>query len=236
MSDRLQVVIDRFNAHRDRGLASAPALCATCSDVLSLPGAGILLLDRTGAHTSLWVSDPVMESVEELQSLVGAGPCVEAGTSGTPAIEPDLARARADRWLGFAEPAVAAGAGAVFGFALQVGGARIGALNLYRGHAGALSDVQHADALVLAEVATNVILAELAGATPELMTIELRDVGLGHHQVHQAAGMISVQIGSSIGDAMVRLRAHAYASGETLRAVAAEVVARRRRFEPDEHL
>lgn len=195
-----------------------------------------MLLDRAGTQSSLAVTDPVMEAVEELQKLVGAGPCIEAGTSGRPAIEPDLARARADRWLGFAEPAVAAGAGAVFGFPLQVGRARIGALNLYRDRAGALTYEQHTDALVLAELATNVILAEQAGATPEVLAAELRDSGLGQHQVHQAAGMVSVQIGSGISDAMVRLRAHAYASGETLRAVAADVVARRRRFDPDDDL
>ncbi len=45
-------------------------------------------------------------------------------------------------------------------------------------------------------------------------------------QVHQASGMISEQLGIGIADALVRLRAHAYAEGRPVNVVAADVVAR----------
>jgi hypothetical protein len=51
--------------------------------------------------------------------------------------------------------------------------------------------------------------------------------------VHQATGMITVQLGVSMAVALVRLRAHAYAHDRRLRDVAADVVARRLRFDPD---
>jgi hypothetical protein len=56
-----------------------------------------------------------------------------------------------------------------------------------------------------------------------------------HLVVHQAAGMVAVQLGISVADALVRLRAHAYAHERPLRDLADDVVARRVRFDtPDD--
>ena len=52
-------------------------------------------------------------------------------------------------------------------------------------------------------------------------------------EVHQAVGMISVQIGASVHEAALRLVAEAEAAGLPVECVAAEVVARRRRFAPE---
>jgi hypothetical protein len=51
--------------------------------------------------------------------------------------------------------------------------------------------------------------------------------------VYQAAGMISVQMGVSLEEALVRLRAHAFAVGTPLDNVAGDVVRRLLRFDPD---
>jgi len=48
--------------------------------------------------------------------------------------------------------------------------------------------------------------------------------------VHQAAGMVSAQLEASVGEALIRLRAHAFALDRPLAAVAEDVVARRLRF------
>jgi AmiR/NasT family two-component response regulator len=45
--------------------------------------------------------------------------------------------------------------------------------------------------------------------------------------------MVSIQLGTSITEAYVRLRAHAYANDRRLSAVARDVVRRRLRFDPD---
>jgi hypothetical protein len=52
-----------------------------------------------------------------------------------------------------------------------------------------------------------------------------------HAAVHQAAGMVSVQLGVSVADALVRLRAHAFAADRPLTQVAREVIARTLRFD-----
>ena len=48
----------------------------------------------------------------------------------------------------------------------------------------------------------------------------------------QAQGMVMVQLGISIGEAMARMRAYAYAHDRRLSEVARDVVARRLRFDP----
>jgi AmiR/NasT family two-component response regulator len=52
-------------------------------------------------------------------------------------------------------------------------------------------------------------------------------------EVHQAAGMVAAQLDTDPDTAFARLRARAFAEGRSLSEVAAEVVARRRRFDPD---
>jgi GAF domain-containing protein len=97
---------------------------------------------------------------------LGQGPCIEAYEEGRPVLEPNLTRPARPRWLGFTGPALDAGVRAVFGFPLRVGAVRLGALNLYRDRSGPLSDEQHADALVLADVAAELILMLQAHAPP----------------------------------------------------------------------
>jgi len=52
--------------------------------------------------------------------------------------------------------------------------------------------------------------------------------------VHQAAGMISVQLDVDVAEALLRLRARAYALDRPMADVAADVVARRLRFDNSE--
>jgi hypothetical protein len=52
-----------------------------------------------------------------------------------------------------------------------------------------------------------------------------------HFVVHNAAGAVSVQLGVSITEALIRLRAYAFSNDRLLRDVAEDVVARRLRFQ-----
>ncbi len=51
--------------------------------------------------------------------------------------------------------------------------------------------------------------------------------------VHQASGMVAVQLDSTIAQALIRLRGYAYANDRPLAEVAQDVTARRLRFEPE---
>jgi hypothetical protein len=196
-----------------------------------MSGAGIMLMADDVAQGSLCTSGPASALMEQVQYTMGEGPCVDAHRQGRPVLEPDLAGAGPGRWAAFAEPVVAAGVGAVFGFPMRVGAVRLGALNLYRDEPGDLTDDQHAYALVLAEVAAEVILLLQARAPAGTLADELARSADLHLVVHQAAGMVAVQLGVSVADALLRLRAHAFAYDRPLRDVADDVVARRMRFD-----
>jgi hypothetical protein len=196
-----------------------------------MSGAGIMLMSADVPAGSVCTTNAVSTQIEELQFTLGEGPCVDAYTHGRPVLEPDLADPKVPRWLAFSPPALAAGARAVFGFPLQVGAVRLGALNLYRDRPGPISDDQHADALVMADVAAHDVLALQSHASGDAVAAEL-DVGADFHLVvHQASGMVAAQLGVTVGEAMVRLRAHVFAHNRTLTEVAESVVARRLRFD-----
>lgn len=207
-------------------------VCTAAVAALPIDGAGVSAMSRTSASRHpLYATDLVSERVEELQLTLGEGPCVDAFALGSAVLAPDL---RADgeqrRWPGFAVEAVTAGAAAVFAFPLRIGGISPGVLDLYSEVPVELGPGQLADALVFADTATLVLLGTRIDRTAE----SLEDLGRYRAGVDQATGMLTVQLGVDIEEALVRLRAYAYVHGRRLVEVAADVVACRLRFTPDE--
>ena len=119
----------------------------------------------------------------------------------------------------------------MFGFPLQVGAVRLGALDLYCDRTGPLTDDQHAEALVVADVVAQTILALQAGAPPGQLAAELEANADFKYVVHQAADMVSAQLDISVGHALIRLRGYAFGNERPLVEVAEDVVARRLRFD-----
>ena len=141
----------------------------------------------------------------------------------------------ATRWPVFTPAALDSGAQAVFALPLQVGAIRVGVLDLYRSRPGGLSPHELADALAFAETAGMLLLDTAADTQPDTADLAWqRDDPTAHQaQVHQATGMILVQLGVSAEAAFARLRAYAYAHDRRLGDVARDVVERRLRFAPD---
>ncbi len=206
-------------------------LCAVCADVTGTTGAGLLLMSGDVQRGSVCATDRVSVVIEELQYELGEGPGIDAYHQDRPVLEPDLAHPTAHRWPAFSGPAIEAGVRAVFGFPLQVGAVRLGALYLYGDRPGQLSDEQYADALVMADVAAQAILLLQANAPPGKLAVELEAGADFQYVVHQASGMVSAQLEVSVGQALIRLRAHAFGNDRPLREVAQDVVARRLRFD-----
>jgi hypothetical protein len=206
-------------------------LCAAGAELIDVNGSGIMLMSGDVPRGSLYATNHVSKTIEDLQYALGEGPCVDAYVQSRVVIEPDLANPRTPRWFAFSPPAIQAGARAVFAFPLQVGTVRLGALDLYRDRPGTLSDDEHADALVLADLIAQSVLDTQAGAAPGDLASELAHGADFHFHVHNAAGMVSVQLGVSIAEALVRLRAYAFAHGRPLAEVADDVVARRLRLD-----
>jgi hypothetical protein len=87
------------------------------------------------------------------------------------------------------------------------------------------------DALTFADIAMTTLLDGQADAVPGNVADGLDDVMGQRSEVFQAQGMVSVQLGTSLTDAMARLRAHAYVEDRTLGDVARDVVARKLSFD-----
>jgi hypothetical protein len=118
----------------------------------------------------------------------------------------------------------------MFAFPLRSGAVRLGVLVLHRVTAGPLPPERILDALVLADVVLTLLLDEQT-STPGDPARWLGDGdSLGRAEVHQATGMVSVQLGVGVDQALLRLRAHAYAQELPILEVARAVVNRTLRF------
>jgi hypothetical protein len=229
--EALAQILIGLASDRDAGSGSRDRLVRACVDVIEVTGAGIMLMVEDEHHGSLGGSDEAIRLVEELQFTLGEGPCVDTYRTGRPVLEPNLANPDVTRWPEFSVEAVHAGIEAIFGFPLQIGAIRLGALDLYSDRPGDLRPEQFTDALVMADVVAHAILELQAGAEPEVLASELREGTSLRMVVHQASGMLSVQLDLPIRDALSRLRAYAWAQGLPVNEVARQIVDRQLRLE-----
>lgn len=209
-------------------------LVAMCTAAVPVTGAGIIVMANAGPGAMLASTDGPAATMEELQFSFGEGPCVDASTSGRPVLQPRLARTGPARWPAFADGALRCGVRAIFAFPLQVGGIRVGVLDLYRDVEGDLDPRELAESLAFADAATSVLLrlqarTGLRDADPGLV-----DMIEHRAEVHQATGMVSVQAVLGLAEAMVLLRAHAFAAERPLLDVARSVISRSLRFHPED--
>lgn len=217
-----------------RQAATAPAarLCSACVDVLQVSGAGVTIM--SGSHSGpVCSSDPTMARLEELQFSLGEGPARDAYASGEPVTEPDLRQPSSERWPNFSPPALELGAGGVFSFPLRSGASRVGVLTLYQLDAGVLSSEQTRDCLIVAQVLARTMLSIQGRSGPQVLSPDLVDSSAHRAEVHQASGMVAVQLGVDMAEALVRLRAHAFANDQSVATVAQQIVARRLRLSDD---
>lgn len=226
-------------------------VCAAAVSGTAMDGAGVTVMVSPTVRETAYATDAVAAELEELQLTLGEGPCVDAFGGGGPALAADLRLPEfRRRWPAFGPAAMASGARAVFALPMQIGAIRLGAFDLYRATAGALTRNRLADALAYAESAC-LLLLDAQSAVPDTEepdggypdTVEHPDAwgpAARYHDptahqavVHQATGMMLVQLGTSADAAFARLRAYAFAKGRPLGQVARDVVDRRLRFHPD---
>jgi transcriptional regulator with GAF, ATPase, and Fis domain len=217
---------------RHSGGAGSQRLCDASADVLQVSGAGITIMSGRNVGP-VCASDAVVGQLEDLQFALGEGPGHDAFVTGTTVSEPDLGSNSPSRWSHYAQRAIELGAGAVFAVPLRLHAHPIGVLTLYNNEAGSLTADQYADSAVVAEVLALAMESTQARATPPLLADELADPNAHRAEVHQASGMLAIQLQISVDDALARMRAHAFAVGQSVAFVAQEIVAHRLRLGDD---
>jgi hypothetical protein len=214
-------------------------LCDLAVRTLLIDGASVTVVSGTG-HRGLIVStDEVAARLDELQSTLGVGPAFDAVTGGYPVLSGDLtAPTVRDRWPVFGGAAIDAGVRAVFALPLRIGAIELGVLVLHRRAIGDLSAAELSQALRLADAVAYAILdmatpaADGHGALgPDQSSDMFVDSVFLGAEVHQASGMVMVQLGVPIDAALARLRSYAFAYNRPLIDVARDVIAQTLRLE-----
>jgi hypothetical protein len=202
-------------------------------------GGAVALLSSAGVRAIVHATDETAAKLETTQIDLAEGPCVDAGTGPSPVLISDLRDARegvVERWPFFLPQVESLGIRSVFAFPVRIGSVILGTLALYRARAGGLADRELSTALRAVEE-TGAAIVDLGGPTeggqlghPDAGGLDAGVLGRSAASVHQATGMVMVQSGCTIDEAMAQLRASAFAEGVSLISLSADVVSGRRRF------
>jgi hypothetical protein len=230
MENRVSRIGDAFAGH----MSGAPAgrLCQVCVEVLQVSGAGITVMSGQNVGPVCASNDRVGR-LEELQFSLGEGPCHDAFVTGEAVSEPNLEQRSPELWPHYTRPALDLGACAVFAFPLRVGTTRVGVLTLYEDTVGPLSAEQTADSIVTADVVAETMSMMQDRGDPPFMIDGQGGFDAHRAEVHQASGVVAVQLGISVTEALMRIRAHAYATENSVASVAREIVAHRLTLDDD---
>jgi GAF domain len=205
-------------------------LCRSAMNATGVTSCGVTMLTAGGQSVTAHASDTRAGAIENLQHTLGEGPGVAASASGATTLVPDLADVEDStvaRWPTFATEAVRMGIRAAFAFPLLLGNSSVGALSFYRTESGALTFDAEQQARAAAD-AVAITLADPGDAV--LGAIEQLDT----MRVHQAAGMVTVQLGVPIDQALLRMRGTAFAEGLSVDELADAIVERRRRLSKED--
>jgi hypothetical protein len=80
-------------------------VCGPCLQVLDVTGVSVSMLTGTMTQATLGATDAVAAPIEELQLVLGEGPCWEAMDSPAPVLVPDVRRVEGRPWPLFAAAA-----------------------------------------------------------------------------------------------------------------------------------
>ena len=231
-SDRVTDILADLALAQRAGRASLPQLlCERCRVAVPADAAALTLRTSTGPAGLVGAAGEQAPSMEDLQLVTGEGPCADASTSGRPVLHPRLRQTAPTRWPGFGPAALDAGVEAAFAFPVQLGAIRMGVLALYRTRPGDLADVELREALAFADAAVRVLL-HLQDRMPldDDRHPEWSDPSQHQARIHQASGMVAVQAGVGLAEALLLMRARAYSCERPLVEVAVDVLARTLRF------
>ncbi len=213
-----------FDPELEGTAAALQRICRAVTDALALCGAAVHLMAAdadTGVAAS---SDAEARAVAELQFASNEGPAVVAYRTRRPVLVPEL-RLAADRWPGFCSLALERGVRALFAFPLQEGAVSFGVLELYADRPGPLDATGNAMAAAFARAATGLLLDGDTITSAGELDAGLATAFVDRARIHQAQGMVMVDLRVSLVEALTRMRARAFSSETTLLEVADQVIA-----------
>jgi ANTAR domain len=190
-----------------------------------------------GANTgTLGASGDPARAYDELQFVLGEGPCLDSVAHRLPVLVVDLADPAEARWPAYGPAMLAHQIRGVYAIPVVVAGEFVGALDLFCAQPGPLPGDDLVSAAAAAELAGIPLLdlldADMQAAVGDPQSnawVELN--ALSRVEVSQATGMLVAQLEVEPAEALVRLRAHAYASDRSATEVARDILDCRLRLE-----
>jgi GAF domain/ANTAR domain len=212
--------LDRAVAERPPGLPLAERVCEALRELLGADGASVTVDNLTVDRVTWCSTDGRSQELENLQDVLGEGPCRDAFTSRLP-VSTGMGRWAASRWPEFIPAAerVLGPRGVLWALPMRMTGEVIGTISVYRLAGGALAEPIDA-AQELADAAAALLLTDPA------TTAEIPDEGpwISRAVVHQAAGKLMAQFGTDADNALAMLRSRAFTADSQLAEVARAVL------------
>jgi GAF domain-containing protein len=198
-------------------------LCVPFLEQLPVTGVAVTMFGGAPAETLVSASDELAARLDELQFDLGEGPRWEALRTRLPVLIPDV-RSHPYSWPIFNKALLDTDVAAIFVFPLTLGALDLGAVELHHTKPGGLSYKDHTTAAVLAgRTAWHLLRRILSANSPDTDPAENNEL-MSRREIHQATGMVLAQAGTNAGEALLLLRAHAFANGISLRQAAEEVL------------
>lgn len=221
-----------------RGIEAADRLCEACVQLFDIDAAAISLVFDGANSATLGSSGASARMYDELQFTFGEGPCLDSVATRAPIMVADLADPEHTRWPAYGEAMLAHRIRGVFAMPVVVAGEHVGALDLFRALPGRLSGEEFTGAVGAAELASVPLLdlmsADLQAAVDDPASNAWAELSiLSRAEVGQATGMLVAQLGIEPAEALVRIRAHAYATDRSATEVARDILDRRLRLDAD---
>ncbi|MGI5454189.1 ANTAR domain-containing protein [Streptomyces sp. CA-249302] len=193
--------------------APRPLFMTGVAEACGTDSAALTLVGGTLDQLALAASDEPARAAQELEFLLSEGPARDATHLILPvsAAGPGLR----DRWPGYGPAVGELGIGAVAAVPLSLSGTCVGALAVFDPAPGI------ADSPAFAEIAEAITRSMILGADGDSGLYDDLDL---RALVHQAAGMVSVQLDCSVTDALEMIKAHAFAEGISAQSVADRIV------------
>jgi hypothetical protein len=230
---RAAAAIHASHANRLRTVADAhgqqpqlPRFMASVAEVAHADGAAVTLFSPGLVETLTVVSDHAAKAAQDLEFAIGEGPARDTVTYCRPVRAAGTRLRR--RWPNYGSAVERLGIHSVAAVPVELTGTPLGALTLFGPH-------QHDDfdtllmlgatvAAMLVPEGEPVSTDEGVPPCPLLAEADHRAV------VHQAAGVVSVQIGCTVPDALALIRARAFADDIPIESVASDIVEHRLRL------
>jgi hypothetical protein len=206
--------------------------------LFGIDAAAISLVFAGVTSGTLGSSGAAARVYDELQFTLGEGPCLDSVARRAPVLIADLANGNEGRWPAYRPAMLDHKIRGIFAIPVVLAGEFVGALDLFRTQPGELRVEHLAGAVVAAELAGIPLLdlmdSDLQSAVDDPDSSAWAEFNaLGRTEVSQATGMLVAQLGVEPAEALVRLRAHAYATNRSATEVARDILDRRLQLEAD---